>query len=430
MSRAWTSLAVLALLAAPLARAQEKKELRAPLDPFAAAKKGDWEVIVMHAVTENAPGTARKAALVYRVAATSEDGVQLTLEPLPAPKGGGAPPLLLLKRGEKPLLSDILGVKDENVTGVTVTDDKRTVGGREFACRKIAFSSRKVIKMKASDDLVFTTRMAIWFSADVKGTGIVAAEREDEAAGGGVADDETHTRFEVAGFGNGEKAEWGKAPAELDLGPEPVPSPEKTKLPLNPFAKAKTGDWEAILQVVRSADARMPEQRIVHTITVTKATPEGVTYTAELRTAAGKRKLEASYSFAEPLTLEAFANAPAGEIRDVTVEDAKLSVGETSFDCKKIGYVQRHAFESKLGDRAVLSVNKTRTTLWLSEDMPGRGFVRSETKARGTGSLSGAIEMTMTLEVVGYGHGDVVTWGKRGDEIELPAPARPDGAPK
>lgn len=89
----------------------------------------------------------------------------------------------------------------EKASEVAFSDEKKTVGVREFSCKKVTFVTPSGAK---------TLHSTAWISTDVKGSGLVALRIETDADGKKITLD-----FEVAGFGSKDKTDFGKTAAEL-----------------------------------------------------------------------------------------------------------------------------------------------------------------------------------------------------------------------
>ncbi len=409
----------LALLAAALPRglAQETaEELRSPIAVFANARKGDFETIVARFSSANDPEQGKKLTIVYRIAEVSSETISLQVEPSDVPKEKRPPPFSF-DRAKGPDLVELLGGRNlENVTDLATTDEKRTVAGREFACKKVTFKSKKDLDLRAhgGGTAVYSHQWTVWLSTEAKGAGIVAVDDAGEVRGGGLADDERHFSLEVAGFGTDDKAEWGKLASEIDFSREVEPAPASIPLPFNPFEKARAGDWQTLVQTSRQK-GEDAVYRLVITNRVAKVTDDSIEFEYEMRLGTQTKPDKAAYPRKEAPALEQYGNLRPGEAQDLRVEDAKVTVGERSFDCKKLSYNVRRV-SAQGGRRAV---NKMQAALIISPAMPGRGVVRLEVTIVQTGLGPQAVEGTMTLEVVGYGHDDKVEWGKRAADVDL-----------
>jgi hypothetical protein len=401
----------------PRGLAQETaEELRSPVAVFASAKKGDFETIVARFSSANAPDEGKKMTIVYRIADVASETVSLQVEPSDLPKSH-LPPPFSFDRAKGPDLVALLGGRNlENVTDLATTDEKKTVAGREFACKKVTFKTKKEFDLtsRGAGSGVYSHKWTVWLSAEVKGAGIVAVDDEGEVRGKGVAEDERSLRFEVVGFGTDDKAEWGKLASEVDFSKEVEPAPARIPLPFNPFETAKVGDWQALVQTVRQKGVK-EEYKLVLTNRVSKVTDDSIEFDYEMRVGDQKKPDKAKYPRKEMPALEDVGNLRPGEAKDLKVEDAKVTLGDKTFDCKKLSYNVRRVFAQ--GGRKV--VNRMEIALFVSPAMPARGVVRLEMKSVQSGATPEPEEGSMTLEVVGYGHEDKVEWGKRGEDVDL-----------
>lgn len=197
---------VLALVAssALIARAQDDKIKRdgkepvLPFNPVAGAKEGDWTVFKC---TQTQPGTTEKHAQSWSVKKVGDKTVKVQQE-----RAGdeSVQEELELPLTEAPTIAKFFQVGDERVVETKVVDEKKTVGNREFACKKLTFQTYNGERM---------LRATVWLSAEVKGSGVVAIHLEGDLTEPKGA--KATVDFELAGFGSKDKTEFGKTKAEL-----------------------------------------------------------------------------------------------------------------------------------------------------------------------------------------------------------------------
>jgi len=197
-------------LACALAFAQgdDKKtdDPKAPVNPFAEAKEGDWETLVMTHTQGSAP--ARKFAVTYRAGKIADESITIATETLMGNGKKNPPAEKTFKKTEAPALKSVVGNPRDKITEVKVADEKKTVGGKEFACKKVSYTATL-----ESDKGAITRKIVLWLSTDAKPYGLVASSTEQSIGGGPTVKIEG----ELAGLGNGDKASWGKKAEELDL---------------------------------------------------------------------------------------------------------------------------------------------------------------------------------------------------------------------
>ncbi len=175
---------------------------RLPIDPLGGARLGDWTAFVTSAshTASGAHGTGasmltvktideRKAALRYDVPGSRppRDGMDWPIE-----------------RAWFATVTGLVGyfVYEANgwiATDVKTVDEKRSIGGIDFACKKTSCTLHGLDGGEG--------RATVWLSADVKrGLRLVRVE---------VATAERSVTAELGGFGFGDKTEWGKTAQEL-----------------------------------------------------------------------------------------------------------------------------------------------------------------------------------------------------------------------
>ena len=132
------------LLLAGAALAQEP--VRLPFNPWQSSKAGDWELLVVDARFEGAKAAAAKNmfakldSVTYRVRRVDATEVSIAFETSPELPSGEDRIASVFSRTEAPVFDRLLSLTAD-VTEVKVTEEKRTIAGREFACAKIAYTT-------------------------------------------------------------------------------------------------------------------------------------------------------------------------------------------------------------------------------------------------------------------------------------------------
>ncbi len=281
-------------------------------------------------------------------------------------------------------LETYFDLEGATLSDATFEDDTREVGEKKLACKKVAFT------WKRGDDEEAVTA---WFSADVKAGALVAFEMKGQGT----------WKLELAGSGTGEAVDLGEAPGDL-LGEEMLGDPvELTRVPKNPFADAKVGDWTAY-----RVDLETPagNEALVLEYEVEKIAHGQVTLAETAHNKGNVAHRSLTFSRTETPTLAdltIFATkAPKGSlsVRGFKVADDTRTVDERDFACQRVsGTVHRGQGGGKV-------------KLWLASDLKAPGFVALEIKSR-----TPAGDVTVTFELAGYGDDDKTIWGKTGDEL-------------
>ncbi|MEZ0228016.1 MAG: hypothetical protein ACAI25_05275 [Planctomycetota bacterium] len=205
-------LLVLATFALAQDEKKPKKDPVLPWNPVENAKEGDWTVFSCHIT---AGDKIEKRVQTWRVTKVGDKVV--SIEQAAGADGGSE--TIELPAKEPPTIAKFCDVGSEKVMDLETTDEKRTVGNREFTCKKLSFRTYDGQRI---------LRATLWLSKDVKGSGVVGIHLEGdlaEPAGGKAIVD-----FEVAGFGTKDKTEFGKTRAELarEIGADkPAEQPKK-----------------------------------------------------------------------------------------------------------------------------------------------------------------------------------------------------------
>jgi hypothetical protein len=172
-----------------------------PFNPYAKASAGDWVCAVAHAKYDPAPPAGALPAVsvwTWKVKDTSTATdlvLDLATSPVIQDIDGTT---RSWSRTKLPRLEDWLGgLQPDEITDVSIADDTRAIGGRDFACKKITVATK-------------TDQVVIWLSRDVVANGLVALSRTTPFG------KSTETlELVVAGFGTqAEPSKFGKSPAD------------------------------------------------------------------------------------------------------------------------------------------------------------------------------------------------------------------------
>lgn len=176
------------LSVAVLAHAQSAETpAKLPVNPVAKAKVGDWSAFVEKNIAPDRP--IEKSAVTWKV--TEIDGDDVTA------KNFAGPGIRHFDKREM-TLEQLFDAPAGSLRNVETGDEKRAFGDREFACTMVS------CKIATKD---YTAKAAVWLCPDVTGA-VVAMVVEYPGA-------KTKRKLEIAGYGNGDKATWGKTPDEL-----------------------------------------------------------------------------------------------------------------------------------------------------------------------------------------------------------------------
>jgi hypothetical protein len=209
-----------------------KPDQKLPINPFAKAKKGDWSVCVGR-MKANFQGQAmdQKVKLVWRIKKVTDDEVECSLtESGGGAMGGPRDQKATFSLKENPNFTKYMNGRDkggpsDQLSDWKVEDDKKTVGGKEFGCKKIT--------AKLKDQMGTDAKLSMWVTDETKGWGCVAMTLKGTLAGGG----KLTMDVEMKGYGNGDKADFGNKPEDEkagdDEGDDDAPAPKK---------KAKSSD--------------------------------------------------------------------------------------------------------------------------------------------------------------------------------------------
>ncbi|MEZ0230130.1 MAG: hypothetical protein ACAI25_16020 [Planctomycetota bacterium] len=225
--------AVLAVtLACPLASAQDAPAkdttTKLPFNPFADAKAGDWSTVVMVAA---AGGQKRTAIWTWRVLSVGDDGAVKVQHEYAGRKDGVEHKGNPLSTKEAPTFARFFSEAIQDVQAPA--DEKATVDGKNFECKKVVFASENGSK-----------KWTVLLAPEVKGSGLVTAR---------VARGDQTMELNVVGFGTKEKTLWGKTAEQAmkDASEKPVvPEPAK----VGPDLSTRDKCAEAVLAALKAGD--------------------------------------------------------------------------------------------------------------------------------------------------------------------------------
>jgi hypothetical protein len=191
-------------LVASLAFAQDMGN-KLPFNPWENAREGDWEMLAVETKFEGRQAAILKdrftklESVTYRIRGVDAAEVKVSFDTVPDVMEQEERIATIFSRTETPRFDRLLDVKSD-VTDVKYSDEKRRIGGREFLCTKIAYTTTTTHGFKAQN--------AVWFAKDVKTFGLVELVTEiplDEGTRATIT-------YRVAGFGTKDKLEFGKMP--------------------------------------------------------------------------------------------------------------------------------------------------------------------------------------------------------------------------
>jgi hypothetical protein len=194
-----------ALLLLPLARAGDDSPKTAettnlPLNPYAGAKPGQWAVY-SRTITSSKDGSSPghvELQKIEKADAADEDTVVRV-----ATQDGRRPGRQKVGIKDAPTFAAYLGIPEKShvvLENLKITDEKHSVGGREFACKKISCDFA-FAQLKASITFFLCPDVPLGLvSMDLKTTCLgITLEYSDE----------------LAGFGTDDKTEWGQSAEDL-----------------------------------------------------------------------------------------------------------------------------------------------------------------------------------------------------------------------
>lgn len=173
--------------------------------------------------------------------------------------------------------------------------------------------------------------------------------------------------------------------------------------PIQVFAKAQVGDWIAY-RVTNRSTALPDDISTIVLATITAATDTGVTvaYKGRMEKAGDRREQWTYERPREGLTIDQLTDNDVAQWRLIGLEvtDEKHEVGGREFACKQISYA---------GLDPMFPSKKSRTTLWISDEVPG-GLVEE----RDIQDLD-AMHMEQIKQLIGFGTATATTWGTKPD---------------
>jgi hypothetical protein len=186
--------AVLALAAG--ARAQDAKGNKLPLKVFVDAKEGDWAAWTG---TGKGPGLDMKIYLDHKIEKIEGDKITVSAgERAPGEQPNEQKETYNVKELTLETLMHPGASVEKEFKDVKVTDEKKKVGAKEFACKKVTCKD-------GDDDVTF------WLSEEVKAGNIVAIEMSSKAPSGEVSS----MVAELAGYGSKGKVDFGKSMEDI-----------------------------------------------------------------------------------------------------------------------------------------------------------------------------------------------------------------------
>ncbi|MBI3726603.1 hypothetical protein HY251_21980 [bacterium] len=210
----------------PEAAKEGEKDPKLPWNPFAKANEGDWSVFLVtsRSSSKKEPVTL---AMIYRVTSVASDSVTISNSSRSTGDFQGKPGEQTFSTKKDLTLRAFVNAKTgrEEFTDAKITEEKKTIGGKEFECVKLAYSARVVLKEGKPEDVVRTLKVATWISKEAKGQCIVFMTIDGKTTGGGRESEGT-TQFEIKGYGRGDRVDWGKKLEEVEL-PKAAAEPKK-----------------------------------------------------------------------------------------------------------------------------------------------------------------------------------------------------------
>jgi hypothetical protein len=189
-----------------------------PWNPFANAKVGDWESVVLKAEHRGrSQGAPMQFLMTVRIVKVEGDTVSVKTDAQIPGLPPQEPRLHDFSRKTTPTIEELLSLRDETISNLEVTEEKKTVGGKELACTKLSYSTVREHKIRNGQTMVMTKKSVLWLSKDVKGEGLVAMTIEQTVTGLGPTPASTSSVAEVLGFGNEDTVEFGKKPGDIDI---------------------------------------------------------------------------------------------------------------------------------------------------------------------------------------------------------------------
>jgi hypothetical protein len=181
---------------------------------------------------------------------------------------------------------------------------------------------------------------------------------------------------------------------------QPTRGQDKTaKMPSNPWAGARVGDWAAYTDENKEGDE--PAKLGWRTVVVRKLDGTTVTFTEDENGSVSESKADQK----EELTTEKCLKVKA----EGTWVDEKHKVGDHEFACKKLSFTETHEGTKILGD------------VWIAEEVRA-GMVVATLVRIVDPSDDKKVLFTGKLEIAGFGSKDAKDWGKTCDEVSAARP--------
>jgi hypothetical protein len=172
---------------------------------------------------------------------------------------------------------------------------------------------------------------------------------------------------------------------------EAPPNEGNQPVPIDVFAAAKVGDWNAFESTIETSLAPKP------TLATSVVTLTSVDDKQVVRTTSGDPpKTEQLPRHGLTLGQLAINNAQTWTIHAVTISDDVREVGGRSFKCKKISFDSRSSEEP---------ARRNHTEMWISDEVPAGGVVEYR--------VDEGADFKLTRRLVGFGDAKTTRWGKK-----------------
>jgi general secretion pathway protein G len=193
---------------------------------------------------------------------------------------------------------------------------------------------------------------------------------------------------------------------------------ESPRLPLNPYAEAKPGAWEALVCRTTAADSTRTTAFLYRVASVDgdKVTVERASIEPE------PKKMALEVSRTEAPTIVSFLGVAGAEAAELKTESEKKTVAGRAFACEKLSVTL--TLHTAGGDGKT-----SRIVAWFSKEVPGSGLVALTSESTIHRKDHPDESYRIETEVAGFGaSADVADWGKLPREIQVPPPARSHSA--
>jgi hypothetical protein len=171
---------------------------------------------------------------------------------------------------------------------------------------------------------------------------------------------------------------------------EAPPDESNQPVPIDVFAAAKVGDWNAFESTIETSLAPKP------TLATSVVTLTSVDDKQIVRTTSGEPPKTELMPRRPTLGQLAINNAAAWTIHGVTISDDVREVGGRSFKCKKISFDSRSSEEP---------ARRNHTEMWISDEVPAGGVVEYR--------VDEGADFKLTRRLVGFGDAKTTRWGKK-----------------